>query len=152
MDSASPDLRVDTLQLEDVDVVSEEVTGCILKRRYLIGRQVDRGSFGRVYKVIDLQDQERPLVIKVCDDYKLFAKEIAAMHNIHRKCTPQATRADRPAGTSRTPEVVAYGMVMVCDGFEAGTQINKRDISERKLMSYLIMPRFGRNLETYFES
>ena len=47
-------MRPDNLEIDDVDVVTEELTGCILRRRYLIGRQLDRGSFGRVFKVIDL--------------------------------------------------------------------------------------------------
>lgn len=45
---------MDKISLEDVDVATEQLTGSILKRRYLIGRQLDRGSFGRVFKVIDL--------------------------------------------------------------------------------------------------
>ena len=77
--------NMEELSFSDVDVVTEQLTGCILKRRYLIGRQLDRGSFGRVFKVIDLQAQDTALVIKVCEDYKLFAKEISAMLNIDRK-------------------------------------------------------------------
>lgn len=77
--------NMDALSFSDVDFVTEQLTGCILKRRYLIGRQIDCGSFGRVFKVIDLQSQDTPLVIKVCEDYKLFAKEISAMLNIERK-------------------------------------------------------------------
>lgn len=45
---------MDKISLEDVDVATEQLTGSILKRRYLIGRELDRGSFGRVFKVIDL--------------------------------------------------------------------------------------------------
>lgn len=68
----------------DFDVVTEELTGCVLKKRFLIGNEIDRGSFGSVFKIVDLQNKQRPLVAKICKDYRLFAKEITAMKNIWR--------------------------------------------------------------------
>lgn len=138
------------LDIDDVDVVTEELTGCILQRRYLVGRALDAGSFGRVFKVVDLQDKELPLVMKVCEDHRMFAKEISAMHNIYKK-------AKNFTGFTqgKTPEVICYGMVMICDEADlADTErtFDEEELSDKKMMSYLIMPRFGRNLETYFES
>lgn len=104
-----------------------------------------------MFKVVDLQDKETPLVVKVCEDHRLFAKEISAMHNIERR----AESIRQPGCTSKTPKVVAYGMVMVCDEAElADTDktLDEEEMSDKVMMSYLIMPRFGRNLETYFES
>ena len=41
----------------DFDVVTEELTGCVLKKRFLIGNEIDRGSFGSVFKIVDLQNK-----------------------------------------------------------------------------------------------
>lgn len=141
-----------SLDIDDVDVVTEQLTGCILKRRYLVGRQLDAGSFGRVFKIIDLQDKEAPLVMKVCEDHRMFAKEISAMHNIQRKA---ATAPKQQSGcVSKTPSVISYGMVMICDEADLDQTertFNEEELSDKRMMSYLIMPRFGGNLETYFE-
>ena len=48
--------------------------------------------------------------MKICEDHRLFAKEISAMHNIQRKAKP----AQQSGCVSKTPSVVAYGMVMIC--------------------------------------
>lgn len=121
--------------------MTEELTGCVLKKRFLIGNEIDRGSFGSVFKIVDLQDKSRPLVAKICKDYKLFAKEITAMKNIWRSNALYL----KPHNVL-TPEVVEFGMIMVAD------QNEQAPSKDNPLMSYLIMPRYGKNLDTYFEA
>lgn len=88
-------------------MVKGELPGQVLKDRYLIGRHIDNGSFGQVYKIIDLQNQTRPLVIKISSDYKLFGKEINAMKKSFKKS--QEIQSD-PLCSS--PEVIEYGMII----------------------------------------
>ena len=40
-----------------------------------------------------------------------------------------------------TPEVVEYGMIL----------FNNQQTAKEELLSYMIMPRYGQNLEQYFE-
>ena len=134
------------ISAEDVDVVTSQIVGCILKSRYLIGRQLDQGSFGKIYKVIDLEDKDRPLVIKICAQTNLFAKEVSAMQNItSRKNVSECSME------IDTPEVIAYGMLMVSDDASVKIKLSKKSDAEKNMLSYLIMPRFGRNIEQYFE-
>ena len=89
-------------------MVQGELTGQVLKQRYLIGRHIDNGSFGQVYKIIDLINKERPLVIKISSDLKLFGKEINAM----KKAYKQASQVLEDDKSCSTPEVVDYGMII----------------------------------------
>ena len=123
-----------------IEMIKGELTGQILKGRYLIGRHIDNGSFGQVHKIIDLQDKTRPLVIKISADYKLFGKEINAMKKAYKK-TSDFVGKDQSCSI---PEVVEYGMIIQ-------SSQNLQSNEEPVLMSYMIMPRFGSNLENYFE-
>ena len=88
-------------------MIKGEISGQVLKDRYLVGRHIDNGSFGQVYKIIDLQNETRPLVIKISTDYKLFGKEINAMKKSFKKS--QEIHND---SKSSIPEVVEYGMII----------------------------------------
>ena len=88
-------------------MIKGEISGQVLKERYLVGRHIDNGSFGQVYKVVDLQNQARPLVIKISLDYKLFGKEINAMKKSYKK----SLEIHNDSKCS-TPEVVEYGMII----------------------------------------
>ena len=120
-------------------MIKGEISGQVLKERYLVGRHIDNGSFGQVYKVVDLQNQARPLVIKISLDYKLFGKEINAMKKSYKKSLE--IHSDHK---SSIPEVVEYGMIIK-------NSDNLLEQEEPVLMSYMIMPRYGGNLENYFE-
>jgi casein kinase 1 len=122
-------------QNQQIDEINNKMEGSVLKQRYTIGRLIDKGSFGHVYKCIDIQNQSRHLVVKVANDYKQFGNEINAMRRISKKQTHHSTNAS-------TPEVVEYGMILFK---ESPTE------DEEKLLSYMIMPRYGHNLETIFE-
>ena len=69
--------------LSQVDVLTDKVEGGLLQNRYKIGRLIDRGSFGMVYKITDTQSRSRqPLVVKMSEKTKIFCKEISAIKNI----------------------------------------------------------------------
>ena len=57
-------------------MVNDQITGSIILDRYLIGRLIDKGDCGNVYKVTDLKDKKRALVIKISTECKQIAKEI----------------------------------------------------------------------------
>lgn len=120
-----------------VDIINGEIVGSILKKRFCIQSLLDQGSFGKVYRLIDLKNKKLPLVVKISPDYKNFGKEIHAMRKIYKK-----SRESQMRDTWSTPNVIDYGMIIKC---EAGNS------EEQELMSYCIMPRYGTNLETYFE-
>jgi hypothetical protein len=90
-----------------IQMVKGDLPGQVLKERYLIGRHIDNGSFGQVFKIIDLKDQSRPLVIKISADYKLFGKEINSMKKSFKKS--QEVTNDTMCST---PEVIEYGMII----------------------------------------
>jgi hypothetical protein len=41
----------------ELQVINNHFFGSVLDGRYLIGRLIDRGSFGQIYKVVDLHDR-----------------------------------------------------------------------------------------------
>ena len=43
-------------QKQQIDEIQNKIEGSVLKGRYSIGRLIDRGSFGKVFKCMDLQD------------------------------------------------------------------------------------------------
>lgn len=110
-----------------VDMIEGELKGAVIKERFVIGRLLDRGSFGKVYKIVDINDKHRPLVIKMSEEVQAFALEIKAMKKIFQY-------------NEKTPEVVDYGLI-----------VHQKQGKEMKMLSYMIMPRFGENLETFFE-
>jgi serine/threonine protein kinase len=92
------------------------------------------GSFGKVFKCTDLQDKNRALVVKIASDYKQFGNEINSMRKIYKKQSKDISKYS-------TPEVVEYGMIL----------FNNQDTLKEELLSYMIMPRYGQNLEHFFE-
>ena len=42
--------------------------GCLVSERYIIGRCIDHGAYGRIYKIIDRKDKYKNLVIKLSRD------------------------------------------------------------------------------------
>lgn len=130
--------------LSQLDVLTDKVEGGLLQNRYKVGRLIDKGSFGLVYKVTDTQARSKqPLVVKMSEKTKIFCKEISAIKNIWK--TSQAAQADQ-SNLGKTPEVKAYGTLVVTDSNQSSA-----DPQEYKLMSYLVMPRYGINLESLFQ-
>lgn len=121
-------------QKQQIDEIQNKIEGSVLKTRYVIGRLIDKGSFGKVFKCIDLQNKNRPLVVKIASDYKQFGNEINSMRKIYKKQSHNISKYS-------TPEVVEYGMILFT------TQATIKE----ELLSYMIMPRYGQNLEHFFE-
>lgn len=110
-----------------LDVLSEEtIVGGVLKERYIIGRFLDQGSNGVVHKIVDKDHPQAQLVIKFASDATSFGSEVSCMKRI----------AKHSFGRFNTPQVVSYGMAVR---------------GEDNLLAWVIMPRYGSNLETYFE-
>ena len=85
-----------------------------------------------MFKIIDLKNKYRPLVIKISEDYKLFGKEINSMKKAYKK-THEILKGDNSCSI---PEVVEYGMIIKAHEGQSSSE-------EPVLMSYMIMPRFG---------
>lgn len=117
-----------------IDEIQGTLEGSVIKQRFQIARLIDCGSFGKVYKCVDLLQKNKPLVIKITEDYRQFGQEINAMKKVFSKQSSRKTNFS-------TPEVVDYGMIL----FTANKD------KEEELLSYMVMPRYGQNLESYFE-
>lgn len=110
-----------------LDILSEEtLVGGVLKDRYIIGRFLDQGSNGLVHKITDKENPQAQLVIKLASDAASFGSEVSCMKRIAKHST----------GRFNTPQVVSYGMAVR---------------GEDNLLAWVIMPRYGTNLENYFE-
>ena len=67
MDTKYPEPTKDQV---DIDILEEEsIIGGILQKSYLIGRLLDQGSNGKVYKINDVRDPNKQLVMKITKDY-----------------------------------------------------------------------------------
>ena len=47
-------------------------TGAWIDKKFIIGRLINSGNFGKVYKVVRFDNLEEPLVIKICSDANSF--------------------------------------------------------------------------------
>jgi hypothetical protein len=74
----------------------------VLKNQYIIGRHLDSGSNGKVYKVIDSKNPKANLVIKVSEDVKGLSLEVNTMIKISK---------DLNESTDSIPGVVDYGLI-----------------------------------------
>lgn len=99
--------------------------GCTLNDRFVITKFIEKGSNGKVYSVMDNNNPEAHLVVKFDSNYKSFAQEIKIMRRIGQQ-----------QGTAKlTPDALDYGMA----------------IKGEKLYGWVIMPRYGRNIEQLFD-
>ena len=69
------------------------------------------------------------------------------MRNISRK---KNKFTQDPLFLSSTPDVVSYGMVVIYDSSKSSPDVNDPN-SQHELKLYVIMPRYGKTLEKYFE-
>ena len=75
-------------RLRERDIYEEQkgsLRGHVIRDRYLIGSQIDEGSCGKVFIVVDLKNREIPLAIKVCQHSELFETENEIMRQIWNK-------------------------------------------------------------------
>lgn len=106
-----------------------------------------------VYKVTDLlakdKDNVQPLVVKVSEKNDIFDNEIKAMKDIDQCST------DSNMDFGKTPEVIAIGKVFNIEK-ELMAEKSKEEIlsneANYEVLSYVIMPRYGLNLEDLFKN
>jgi serine/threonine protein kinase len=53
-----------------------------VKSQYKIGKLIDQGSYGFIYKITDSKDTKRPLVMKIQQNAGDLAKEIHQMKKV----------------------------------------------------------------------
>ena len=121
--------------------------GCLLKNRYQIGKFIDNGQQGCVYTVTDTKrdDKRRPLIIKVARNSKLFTKEIKTMTKVHKIGSGNKSHEQGKYGS--VPKVKDYGHIFQISQHSGhSSEINKSDLDNGILLSYMIAPRYGSNL------
>ena len=94
-----------------------------------MGKKLGKGSFGSVYEAYDVRTQSG-YVIKISKDFTIMGKEIQAMKAFH---------AANPKDGEMVPKVIAYGM------------FNNVTEDRKNLYSFYVMPRFGEDIESYFQ-
>jgi hypothetical protein len=62
-----------------------EIFKKILQGRYCVSRLLDNGSFGKVFKVVDMKEIKIPLAMKLQVSSILFEKEISAYKSIRSR-------------------------------------------------------------------
>ena len=72
---------VEQIDLSKVPKIKESnLSGYALLNQYVVGRLIDKGSFGSVYTVRDLKNTADTLVVKFCKDTQLLQSEISIMN------------------------------------------------------------------------
>ena len=70
---------------KNIQVLFDTFEGQVLSQRYKIGKFLDAGNVGKVFRVTDLKNpKSRPLVIKVQKKSKLFFQEVITIKKIQR--------------------------------------------------------------------
>lgn len=59
--------------------------GTVLQNKFTIDRLIGKGQYGRVYKVVDSQRKNRPLVVKISPDYTLLYREIKTISSVSNR-------------------------------------------------------------------
>ena len=94
----------------------------------MVGKKLGKGSFGSVYEAIDMRTQSG-YVIKISKDFAIMGKEIQALKAFH---------SANPKDGEVVPKVIAYGM------------FNNIVEGRKNIYSFYIMPRYGKDIESYF--
>lgn len=143
-----------------VNVKESQLVGTVLSKRFTIGRLIGRGACGRVYKVVDSQRKDKPLVIKISPDITLIYKEINAIFAVSERI--HNTSVNGAVIRQQAPKIYSYGLINVLDDRGAKCQVadpseqakNNSSDTESSCQddigthhAYYIMPRYGNNLE-----
>ena len=130
-------------------IASQTIEGSVLKSRFLVNHPLDQGSFGTIYECIDLDKPSSINVIKISNNYRMLGNEIEALKDI--KNTERENNFDYPY--DYTPLVVSKGMfILQKDNMEMEEDSNDMNGESpgKQFMSFYVMPKYGKNLETYF--
>lgn len=144
--------KLSTSSNNDRMTIVRNFVGAVLQSNYVIGSQIGIGSFGQVYEAIDMKRKDVPLVVKFSSNLNLAQREIEAMQTIWEEANNKK-KLDRNR-IIYTPRI--YGSGFVIKEATQGKTSRKsprssKDSSSGEKMSYYIMPRFGQNLEQYFD-
>ena len=62
-----------------MEILKDNITGSYIQnQRYNIGRLLGEGSYGKVYKIMDMNDAKKPLAIKISKQNSVTQNEIKA--------------------------------------------------------------------------
>ena len=113
--------------------------GQTLSERFYVGKNIDKGSYGKIFACDDLQTGEK-LVVKFSEDYKILAKEIQNLKKFQKVMHNKFNYSKQ----KHICHLIDYGM-LVLDNFS----IDKTNKSTNKVAGYYIMPKYDMNLEDY---
>lgn len=131
-------------------VVKEGFESSKIGDRFKVIKKLDEGSFGQVFKVNDLRDTERKLAIKICSESASFEEEIKAMVQIHRKTLKAYPQVQKYYST---PEVIQSGkLVALPKSVIKAEAVSYADLAAANKYSFVVMPRYGLNIEQYYEA
>lgn len=100
-------------QVGEVDVITGKIKDKILAQRYLVGKYIDHGSNGIVYKVSDTQNKfASPLVIKIQELDPIVMQEIETLKFI-KNFTANAHSKSKMKGSIL--EIVDHGQFIGVD-------------------------------------
>ena len=80
-----------------------------------------------MFKIVDVKDQARPLVVKVQDESELFQKEIHAMKSIYRRRNKLNCGLET---SSKTPEIITSGTAIVLADNAKSSPSKKEKVTE----------------------
>lgn len=144
----------------------------ILQDRYVVSNKIGQGSFGSVFKVVDISDPNRqsPLVVKFSQDAQVLENEVTAIDQVHRHAESHSQKYDLIK--SSIPVNHAKGVLLLdhqgklskstsvntrsatasqndTNGETLTDKITRSDANEP--IWYFIMPRYGVNLQQLLE-
>lgn len=137
------------------EVLYDTLLGQILKDRFKIEKYLDKGAYGQVFTVIDTKADasdagKKPLVIKVNPSNELFEREVQAMIKVGKVARARSSKISN--GKSNIPEVIDKGQIILVNRSELDKNNTKLELNPKSsdLLSYVIMPRLGINLQELF--
>ena len=113
-------------------LITGPLENAVVKDRYVIQRHLDNGEYGHIYKVLDSQNKNLPLVMKITEDCKAFKVEV----HIMKKVSKNEVKLHKK---DSIPDVIEQGLIM------------QENENTSRLLAYIIMPRYGFNLDYWFE-
>ena len=143
-----------------MDVLFDDLVGqSLCGGRYLIDSYLDKGSYGKVYAVTDMCSEAKggsdlkPLVVKILPSSKNALAEIRIFRKLQKKIgRRQAKNKETVPGLGKVAELVKWGEFyhVTLDGkyWSGNSQVFTEDNFTPCL--YMIMPRYGMNLEKLF--
>ena len=88
--------QTSTNQMQKVDVISGKIEGSILGNKYKVGRFLDRGENGQIYKAKNTKmDDASRIVIKVQRCIPMIMQEIQMLCRVSQVCTSNPKNCEK---------------------------------------------------------